>query len=117
MITLLTKYEIRYYITQTGKTPFITWLKNLKNSLVKHRLQERLDRVAMGNFGDHKSLSGGIYELRCNFENGIRMYYGIDKQNVILLLCGGNKSSQQRDIQQAITYWQDYCGEKNEQKR
>lgn len=110
-ILLNKKHKIRYYVTNTGKMPFLSWLKNIKNGVVRHRVLERLDRVTLGNFGDHKSVGNGVYELRCQFENGIRIYYGIDKQNVVLLLNGGDKSSQEIDIKKATIYWQDYCGD------
>ena len=74
----------------------------------RHRVQERLDRVALGNLGDHKVVGDGVSELRLQFGAGYRIYYGEDGDKVIFLLCGGDKSSQKKDIKQAIGYWQDY---------
>ena len=68
----------------------------------------RLDRLKEGNFGDHKAVGEGVYELRFFFGSGYRVYFGKSGDKLILLLCGGNKSSQQRDIKKAKHYWNDY---------
>lgn len=68
----------------------------------------RLDRLRMGNFGDCKSISEGVCELRIHYGPGIRIYYGKIGKKVILLLCGGDKGSQTRDIIKAKEYLKDY---------
>ena len=72
------------------------------------RIQERLTRLAGGNFGDWKSVGEGIFESRFHFGAGYRIYFGIVGNTIVLLLCGGDKSSQMRDIERAKTYWQNY---------
>ncbi|GAF88378.1 unnamed protein product, partial [marine sediment metagenome] len=73
-----------------------------------YRIKERLDRIILGNMGDTKFVQDGIYEIRLNFATGYRVYFGnIDNKN-ILLLCGGDKSSQNKDIEKAKKYLQEY---------
>ncbi|SNX58778.1 putative addiction module killer protein [Nitrosomonas ureae] len=88
------KYELQ--ITQT----FSQWFKKLdKTTTIK--LLERLDRVTAGNLGDHKAIANGLFELRCFFGSGIRLYFTIRNQQSVLLLAGGNKSTQAKDIEKA----------------
>ena len=68
----------------------------------------RLNRLQLGNFGDAKSAGGGVHELRLDFGPGYRIYFGQDGKIVVILLCGGDKRSQQRDIAKAGTYWASY---------
>lgn len=100
--------EIKIYTTESGKQPFIEWLEALKNKDDRYRIKERLDRVALGNLGDWKSITGDLCEFRCHFSSWFRIYFGWDKDEIILLLCGGNKSSQSSDIKKAKQYWEDY---------
>jgi putative addiction module killer protein len=65
------------------------------------RLASRFVRVENGNFGDHKEIAENLFELRCFFGAGLRMYYTIRNRTVVLLLAGGNKDTQSRDIQRA----------------
>ncbi len=68
----------------------------------------RLFRVANGNYGDDKSLKDGVYELRFTFGPGYRVYFGEDGPYLVVLLCGGDKSSQEKDIETAKAYWEAY---------
>lgn len=108
MINKLIKKELAIYVTQNGKQPFIEWLESLKDKTLRYRIKERLDRVSLGNFGDCKSLKNGLMELRFTFGSGYRIYYGEDGDSIVLLLCGGDKSTQSKDIKKAQQYWQDY---------
>jgi len=76
------------------------------------RIFIRLERLKSGNYGDYKRFKG-IVELRFHFEKGYRVYLGEDGISIVVLLAGGDKSSQQRDIIKALKYWEDY----NEQKK
>ena len=67
----------------------------------KGRIVQRISRLSAGHFGDAKSLGGGLHELRFHFGSGYRVYYAVQEETLILLLCGGDKSSQQRDIARA----------------
>jgi putative addiction module killer protein len=108
MINIARKKEIDIYVTSDGKQPFIEWLESLKDKAIRSRIKERLDRVALGNLGDHKSVGKGIAELRLQFGSGYRIYFGEDKGSIILLLCGGDKATQSKDIKKAQKYWEDY---------
>jgi putative addiction module killer protein len=89
-------------------SPFLFWLTALQDKVIKERIMARIDRIDEGNFGDHKYIDAGVWELRMTFGGGIRIYYGIHQTQVVLLLNGGNKSSQQLDIKKAIRLWQAY---------
>ena len=80
---------------------FEQWLGSLRDIRAKQKIKVRLDRILEGNFGDHKSVGNGISELRIPHGAGYRVYYTIRNNTVVLLLCGGDKASQVRDIQQA----------------
>lgn len=95
-------------MTQDGDKPFTDWLESLKDKTVRYRIKERLDRIAIGNLGDYKSIEKGVYELRFAFGSGYRIYFGKEGNNIIVLLCGGDKSSQKKNIKQAVAYWKDY---------
>jgi len=81
---------------------FKYWLKGLKNLTVKGQIQMRVDRVEEGNFGNWKFLSEGVCEMKIDVGPGYRLYFTKNGQNLIILLAGGNKSSQDRDIKLAI---------------
>ena len=98
---------VRAYKTAQGRCPFEEWLRALTLS-ARVRIQTRLDRVEAGNFGDHKFLQDGVFELRIHTAAGLRVYYGLDGDDVILLLLGGGKRSQRMDIRTAKGYWADY---------
>lgn len=80
---------------------FTKWLSKLKDRAAKARIAERLDRVALGNLGDHKSLGSGLFELRLTFGPGYRVYFSREGDTIVILLIGGDKSSQAKDIQKA----------------
>ncbi len=100
-------YRIQEFLTAEGKSLFREWLDQL-DLAVKVRIQARVLRFEAGNLGDHKSVGTGIYESRIDFGPGYRLYFGIVGTERILLLCGGVKGSQQRDIKRARDLWQDY---------
>lgn len=90
------KYKLQ--MTQT----FNQWLKKLDKT-TRLKLLERLDRVAFGNLGDCKTIATDLFELRCFFGGGIRLYFTIRQLQIVLLLVGGNKDNQERDIEKAKT--------------
>ena len=96
------------YHTAAGKEPFTDWLNNLRDPTIRRRILKRLLRLEQGHYGDFKSVGGGVNELRFFFGAGYRVYFAEDGDTLVILLCGGDKSSQRRDIQQAQAYWQEY---------
>lgn len=90
--------------------PFQYWLSSLKDQGLVERIWMRILRIEEGNFGDHKYLCDGVWELRMTFGGGIRIYYAIHKNEVVLLLQGGNKHFQNRDINKAIENWHCFLG-------
>ena len=99
---------VRHFLTRVGRDPYQTWLDRLKDMRARVAIQRRIDRLAAGNFGDHKPCGNGVWELRIDVGPGYRVYYAMDGQTVVLLLCGGDKRSQQSDIDAAAEYWNDY---------
>lgn len=102
------EYEIEIYQTDTGKRPFSQWLNDINDHVTKAKLRLRLDRLKMGNFGKCEPVGDGVFELKTYFGPGYRIYFGKIKLKCVLLLCGGDKSSQKSDIQKAQAYFKDY---------
>jgi putative addiction module killer protein len=100
--------EVRVYETTDGRAPLSDWLQSLRDRKGRAIIRTRLARLRLGLFGDAKSVGGDVNELRIQFGPGYRIYYALDGDAVILLLCGGDKKSQDRDIQQAKAFWKDY---------
>lgn len=97
--------ELRRYQLENGGQPFSTWLSSLRDARARAQIEIRLRRVMAGNFGDCKPVGEGISELRVDVGTGYRIYYGRHGQALVILLCGGDKSSQQTDIKRAKEYW------------
>lgn len=100
--------EIELYLADDGSSPFEEWLFGLKDVQVRAKVNARLDRLRLGNFGDCKSVGSGVFELRINYGPGYRIYFGQDSDTLVILLCGGDKSSQAADIKKANRFWDDY---------
>lgn len=103
-----TPIEILEYLTEEGKNPFREWLEGLKDREGRARIRVRINHLRLGNFGDCKSVGNGVHELRISFGPGYRIYFGKQGNTVVLLLYGGDKGSQTRDITLAKIYWDDY---------
>jgi putative addiction module killer protein len=102
------KKEVLLYQTAAGQIPFEKWFYSLKDRRARFIIRSRLDRLEYGNAGNYESVGKGVYELRIYFGPGYRIYFGELDGKLIILLCGGDKSSQKRDIQKAYQYWADY---------
>jgi putative addiction module killer protein len=100
--------ESRRYLTASGRDVFGGWLTGLKNTRTEAKILARIDRLSLGNFGDCKSLGGGLFELRIDWGPGYRVYYAMIGKACVLLLCGGDKSRQSADIRRAAEYLKDY---------
>jgi putative addiction module killer protein len=98
-----TPKQIVIYADLKGFEPFQAWLDKLRD--VKGR---RLLRVQEGNYGDTEPIGEGLSELRIFFGPGYRVYFGEDSEHIVLILCGGDKSTQGRDIANAKSYWEEY---------
>jgi len=96
------------YNDKAGKEPFTKWLDSLKDTRTRRRILTRLRRIEQGNYGDCKHLQDGVFELRLFFGPGYRIYFGEDGDTVVVFLCGGDKSNQDKDIQTALIYWKEY---------
>ena len=90
--------ELQIYRTPNDQEPYTQWFESISDLKTRTRIQARIDRIESGNLGDHKSIGGGIFELRLQFGSGYRVYFGQLGNTIVLLLCGGDKSSQVRDI-------------------
>lgn len=101
------RWAVREYLTRDGRNPFRAWLETLDRA-TRARIQARVLRFELGNLGDHKSVGGGVFEARLPFGPGYRIYFGRAEHGVILLLCGGDKSTQRRDIREARGFWAEY---------
>jgi len=95
---------LRHYVTPSGKTPFLEWLSSIKDPVTRMKIRRRLDRVALGNFGDYKVLGDELFELKFVFGPGYRIYYSEQDDQIIILLCAGDKGSQVKDIELAKSY-------------
>lgn len=103
-------YEIDYYKKEDGTAPFREWLEALRNVNGRARIRIKLDRARQGNLGDHKYLGNGIWEMRLDCGPGYRVYFAKEENRIILLLIGGDKGTQSRDIAQAESHLQDHKG-------
>lgn len=101
-------FEVRRYTTADGIELFGRWLEALRDRQAVARVLRRVDRLERGLFGDCKPCGGGVWELRVDWGPGYRVYYARAGKTIILLLCGGDKSTQQADILRAREYWNDY---------
>ena len=100
--------EIDYYQTSEGQAPFRDWLHSLKDRQTRAKIQIRIDRVSLGNLGHCRSVGSGVMELKIDYGPGYRVYFGQQGQLLVILLWGGDKNSQPKDIQTAHDYWADY---------
>jgi putative addiction module killer protein len=93
---------------QNGLVPFDDWFDSLRDIRMQAAVDSRLARVRAGNFGDAKSVGGGVFELRIALGPGLRVYYGLHGREVVALLGGGDKRTQSRDIRRAQELWQQF---------
>jgi putative addiction module killer protein len=107
-----TKQTIREYVAADGTNPFRTWLARL-DVVTRARIQARILRFESGNLGDHRSVGGGVWEARCDFGPGYRIYFAKPGLTIVLLLVGGDKASQRADIRKAQKFWADYLEASN----
>ena len=105
------KLTLREYLSADGRSYFQEWLDSLPVP-VRARIQARIFRFETGNLGDHMSVGEGVWEARVMFGPGCRVYFGKEGRSIILLLLGGDKSSQAGDIRKARQLWKEYLEDK-----
>ena len=111
----MSEKDIRKLELDNGTVPFDKWLLSLRNRRMEAAVEARLARVRAGNFGDYKRLGDGVSELRIDVGPGLRVYFGEWRRQIIVLIGGGDKKTQQRDIQRAKILWQQWLkGQSNE---
>lgn len=98
-------FEILYFVREDGRSPFREWMERLRDKVAKMRIAQRLRRIEDGNLGDVKPVGEGVLELRVDVGAGYRVYCGRYGESWIVLLSGGEKSTQERDIAKAKELW------------
>ena len=99
--------HVRNYVTPDGREPYEEWVNSYRNRKTRAIIRERINRLHLGNFGDYKRLTADLYELRIHYGPGYRVYFGMVDRVIVILLCGGSKKTQRRDIQRAKEYWEE----------
>ena len=100
--------KLRIFRASNGSLPFIEWLEGLRDLRAKQKVQARIDRLSLGNFGQAKPIGEGVHELKINYGPGYRIYFGSEGDAVVILLVGGDKGSQNEDIKKAKRFWREY---------
>jgi putative addiction module killer protein len=106
---------VRALVTKDGRSPFQEWYDGLRDKVARGRIVSRIARVRIGNFGDFKSVGRGVYELRVDYGPGYRVYFGKVGDTLVLLVGGGDKSTQEKDIRKAQDIWEQH-GENTDAK-
>ena len=96
------------YVTRTGRCPFDAWFDRLKDKRKQAIVAARLNRLLQGNFGLCRRLDRDLWEFKIDFGPGLRIYFGEEGDTIVVLLCGGDKSTQSRDIEKARKFWVEY---------
>jgi putative addiction module killer protein len=99
---------LKIYQTASGAVPFLEWLHALRDGRTRAIILARLARVRLGNMGNTRPVGEGVHELKIDFGPGYRVYFGQDGTEVVILLNGGDKRTQEEDIETAKEYWQTY---------
>jgi putative addiction module killer protein len=101
--------QVDHYLAPDGRDPFERWLDRIRDRRALIAIERRIARIERdGYFGDHKYLRDGVSELRIDEGAGYHVYYAQANEIVVLLLCGGDKSTQDADIDRAVTNWKDF---------
>ena len=103
--------ELAIYVKEDDKAPFEEWFDDLDVSAAL-KVRTALARIEIGNLGDVKPVGQGVLDRRIPFGPGYRVYFGRDGDTLMILLCGGTKKRQSKDIAQAKAYWYDYQARK-----
>lgn len=107
------QYNIQLYAADDGKIPIMEWLRGLKDVRGRAAVRNRVGRLELGHFGDCRHIEGSVWELKIALGPGYRVYYARAGKKVVLLLCGGDKRTQAKDIEKAVKYWFIYRSKHN----
>jgi len=107
------QYSIQIYETRDGRNPFDEWMEDLADVQGKQKIRTRLNRLALGLLGDCDPVGQGVHELKIDFGPGYRVYFGMISKNIVLILSVNSKKRQQKDIDRAKEYFEDYKKRKN----
>ena len=104
---------VKIYQTKDGREPFVEWYRTIerKSKVSAARVRERIRRIEQGNLGEYKSLHGGLFEVKFRFGVGYRIYFAEAGKNKLVILSGGEKRTQERDVDTARRYLNDYQNE------
>ncbi|MBF8263692.1 MAG: hypothetical protein HW387_1357 [Parachlamydiales bacterium] len=108
------KYTIRVFCAEGGKLPYMDWLRGIKDQKARIAIRLRIDRMEEGNFGRVEPVGEGVSELKIDLGPGYRIYFGMIGKTVVLLLYGGDKKTQGKDIKVAKQYFRDYKAREKE---
>ena len=108
MTDATTPKRVIVYANESEEEPFTEWLYGLRDIIGRRRILARVSRLQQGNYGGCEPVGEGVSELRLFFGSGYRVYFGEQGNDIVVLLCGGDKGSQSKDIQQAKAYWKEY---------
>jgi putative addiction module killer protein len=100
--------RVLFYETPGGACPFNEWLEGLRDRATQQRIVKRIARLRGGNPGDYKAVGAGVYELRIDYGPGYRLYLAFAEEQLVILLGGGDKTTQAGDIADAHAAWQEY---------
>lgn len=103
-----TPLQVVFYETQSGRIPFDEWLESLRDKRTKTVITTRIRRIRLGNLGNYRSVGQGVCEFKIDYGPGYRIYFGQVGNTIVVILCGGDKNTQQQDILKAQKYWSDY---------
>lgn len=99
--------DLQEYLTPAGVSPFGAWFANLDPHAAA-KVTVALARIGQGAMSNVKGVGAGVYEYRLDYGPGYRVYFGKDGERIVILLAGGTKQRQQRDIEDAQGRWRDY---------
>ncbi len=102
------EYTLKVYETPNGAQPLMDWLRELRDQKARTAIRMRLDRMQLGNFGHCEPVGEGVSEMKVDLGPGYRVYFGMIGRTIVLLLCGGDKKSQDKDIRRALDFFRDH---------
>ena len=104
---MLPSVEIRQFVDTAGRSPFEQWFDRL-DDVAAARVTTSLTRIGTGNWSNVKGVGAGVFEVKIGFGPGYRVYFGKDGETIVILLGGGTKKRQSRDIEAAQDHWKQY---------